>query len=134
MAVIKAKRSVHPVQLTEAARRNNRRASPARRDHPDRRKPAGRRTHNHSSTTWLRKVIHFRQAKGKLVEDVEFSTELGYHCISVNFKDKTSLNFAIDTSFTVETDYSNWKTGNQRILQRWRPIQNLEFRDLMGKR
>src|SRR5215472_5050707 len=95
MATTKAKRSVHPKQLTEAARRNNRRASPARRDHPDRRKPAERRTHNHSSTTWLRKVIHFPQANGKLVEDVEFSTELGYHCITVNFNDKTSLNFEI---------------------------------------
>jgi len=108
MAITKAKRSVHRAQ------------------HPH--------AHNRKKlSTWLRKVVRFPQAKGKLVEAVEFSTELGYHCISVNFQDKTSLSFAIDTSFTVETDYSDWKTGNQRLLHRWRPVQNLEFRDLMGK-
>ena len=82
---------------------------------------------------WLRKVLRFPQAKGKTIESIEFSTELGYHAISVNFTDKTSLNFAIDASFTVDTDYSNWKTGNQRILRRWRPVQNVEFRDTLKK-
>ena len=81
------------------------------------------------SKSWLRKVLRFPQTKRKIIESVEFSTELGYHSISVNFTDKTSLNFAIDASFTVETDYSNWKTGNQRVIRRWRPVQNLEFRD-----
>ena len=110
MATRKVKRSVH-------------RAQPPRRAH-----------NRKKLSTWLRKVIHFPQAKDKIVEDVEFSTELGYHCISVNFKDKTSLNFGIDTSFTVETDYSDWKTGNQRVLRKWRPVQNLEFRDVIGRR
>jgi len=80
---------------------------------------------------WPRKVLRFPQAKGKTIESVEFSTELGYHSVSVNFTDKTCLNFAIDASFTVETDYSNWKTGNQQILRRWHPVQNLEFRDTL---
>jgi len=139
MATTKAKRSVHP---SKAVTRNDRVTSTR---HPDRRKPAERRTQTRSSSarrahnskklsTWLRKVIHFPQAKDKIIQEIEFSTELGYHCISVNFKDKTSLNFAIDTSFTVETDYSDWKTGNQRIIHRWRPTQNLEFRDVIGKR
>lgn len=80
---------------------------------------------------WLRKVLRFPQAKGKIIETVEFSTELGYHSISVNFTDKTSLNFEIEARFVVETDYSNWKTGNQRILRRWKPVQNVEFRDTL---
>ena len=81
--------------------------------------------------TWLRKILRFPQAKGKIIETVEFSTELGYHSISVNFTDKTSLNFEIEARFLVETDYSNWKTGNQRVIRRWRPVQNLEFRDTL---
>ena len=109
MAITKAKLSVHRAQLHHAHRRKN---------------------PNH----WLRKILRFPQTKDKTVEDVEFSTELGYHSISVNFKDKTSLNFAIDSSFTVETDYSDWKTGNQRVLHRWRPVQNVEFRDTVTKR
>ena len=109
MAISKTKRFIHRAQLHDA--------------HP-------RKNPNH----WPRKILRFPQTKGKIVEGVEFSTELGYHSISVNFEDKTSLNFAIDSSFTVETDYSNWKTGNQRVLHRWRPVQNVEFRDTVTKR
>jgi len=71
-----------------------------------------------------RKVVQFPQAKGKLVEDVEFSTSVDYHNISINFQDKTSLNFSIETGFTLETDYSNWRSGNQRVLRVWRPIHS----------
>jgi|SRR5215469_5217757 len=110
MAVTKAKRSVRRAQLL-------------RRAHSSK-----------NSNRWLRKIVHFPQAKGKIIEGVEFSTEIGYHCITVNFKDKTSLNFQIDSRFTVETDYSDWKTGNQRLLRRWRPVQNLEFRDTIEKK
>src|SRR5215471_18544200 len=84
-------------------------------------------------SNWLRKVMHFPQAKDKIIESVEFSTELGYHAISVNFTDKTSLNFEIEARFLVETDYSNWKTGNQRIIRRWRPAHNLAFRDTLQR-
>ena len=84
-----------------------------------------------SKGNWRRKILRFPQTKGKVIETVEFSTELGYHSISVNFTDKTSLNFGIEARFIVETDYSNWKTGNQRVIQRWRPVQNLAFRDTL---
>lgn len=80
---------------------------------------------------WLRKVLRFSQAKGKTVESIEFSTELGYHSISINFTDKTSLNCEIEARFLVEADYSDWKTGNQRVIRRWRPVQNVEFRDTL---
>ena len=42
--------------------------------------------------------------------------------ISINFQDKTCLNFSIETGFSLETDYPDWKTGNQRVLRAWRPI------------
>lgn len=75
-------------------------------------------------TTHSRQLVHFPQARGKTVEDVEFSSSSDYHNISINFQDKTALNFSIETGFTLETDYSNWKTGNQRVLRLWRPIQS----------
>jgi len=124
MAVTKAKRSVHKKQspLAKAARRHDRRAT---NRHPDRRKPAERRTSNRISAAHrFRKLVHYPQAKGKTIEDVEFSTAPGYHNISVNFQDKTCLNFSIETGFTLETDYSDWKTGNQRLLRVWRPIHS----------
>lgn len=92
---------------------------------------AKRSTRKRQSGQWLRKILRFPQVKGKTIEGVEFSTELGYHCISVNFSDKTSLSFEIEARFVVEADYSNWKTGNQRVLRSWRPVQNLAFRDTL---
>ncbi len=74
--------------------------------------------------TSLRKVFHFPQTKGKVVEGVEFSTYSDYHNITLRFQDKTCLNFVIDTGFTLKTDYSDWKTGNQRILKEWPPMNN----------
>lgn len=73
-----------------------------------------------------RKLVHFPQASDKIVEDVEFSTSSDYHNISINFQDKTALNFSIETGFTLETDYSDWKSGNQRVLRAWRPIHSHE--------
>lgn len=72
-----------------------------------------------------RELVHYPQAKGKTIEDVEFSTSFDYHNVSINFQDKTSLNLSIETGFTLEADYSNWKTGNQRVLRAWRPIRSL---------
>ena len=90
-----------------------------------------KRSAHKKQSNWPRKVMRFPQTKGKTIETVEFSTELGYHAISVNFTDKTSLNFEIEARFLVETDYSNWKTGNQRIINRWKPVHNVEFRDTL---
>ena len=108
MATTKAKRSIHQAQLSP-----------------------GRAHNSKNPNQWLRKILRPPQAKGKIIDSVEFSTELGYHCISINFTDKTSLNFEIEARFVVETDYSDWKTGNQRLIRRWRPVQNLEFRDTL---
>lgn len=77
-----------------------------------------------SAARHYRKLVHFPQAKGKTVEDVEFSTSPDYHNVSINFQDKTALNFSIETGFTLETDYSDWKSGNQRLLRAWRPIRS----------
>ncbi|MBZ5521628.1 MAG: hypothetical protein LAP21_05155 [Acidobacteriia bacterium] len=41
------------------------------------------------------------------------------HTISLLFKDKTILDFSIDPGFTVKTDYSDWKTGDRRVIRRW---------------
>ena len=67
-----------------------------------------------------RRLIRFPPAQGKIVDSVEFSTDADYHAISVNFRDRTSLTFEIETGFTLLADYSDWKSGNQRVLRSWR--------------
>ena len=84
----------------------------------------GRKTQIGSASPRHTRVSRFPQAKGKVLEEVEFSTSPGYHCISINFEDKSCLSFAIDTNFTLEADYSDWTTGNQRILRKWPPVRS----------
>lgn len=111
-----AERSTHRAEPTERIRGMNR--------HPDQRNHAVRKTQTRSTSPSYTRVARFPQAKGKVLEVVEFSTSPGYHCISINFEDKTCLSFAIDTNFTLEADYSDWTTGNQRILREWPPISS----------
>ena len=70
-------------------------------------------------STYRRKLLRFAEAKGKTVEAVELSIATDYHAISINFQDKTCLHFSFDTSLTIKTDYSDWKTGNQRVVRAW---------------
>ena len=110
MAATKSKRSVRKKQSA-----HNHQSKPER----------SRRRRRSKNTKAHRRVFHFPQTRGKLIEDVEFSTFSDYHNISINFQDKTCLNFSIETGFTLESDYSDWKTGNQRILRAWQPIKVL---------
>lgn len=68
-----------------------------------------------------------KEFQGKVVDYVQVFTSGGYNSISVRFQDKTSLDFAIDTCFTLDTDYTDWKTGNMRLIKRW-PLIHSESR------
>jgi hypothetical protein len=71
-----------------------------------------------------RRFIEFPEAKGKRVESVELLTAPDYHSLTINFKGKTALLFQVETGFTVRTEYSDWKTGEQRIVRKWPLIKS----------
>src|SRR5215471_17323795 len=71
-----------------------------------------------------RSFYRFEEIKGKPVEFVEVFTACDYHCIDIRFEDKTALHFIIDPGFTLDTEYSNWKTGNLRRIKRWPLIRS----------
>ena len=66
-----------------------------------------------------RQLLIFSEARGKTVEFVELSADADFPCVEIGFADKTALHFVMDTRLTMEPAYSNWKTGNQRLLRRW---------------
>jgi hypothetical protein len=99
MATTKAKRSVHPAQLR---RRLPATISPKRTG----------------------KCFRFPQARGKLIKTVEFWTGLNDQSITINFQDKTCLHFSVQPGFTLRADYSDWHTGEQRVLHRWSQIRS----------
>ena len=53
------------------------------------------------------------------MELVELIVDADYHCISIRFQDNTDLSVVIDPGLRFKAEYSDWKTGNQRVLKRW---------------
>ena len=73
---------------------------------------------------WLRqqyKVSQLPLVKGKVLEALEFVSAPEYKGISLSFRDKTFLDFKIETAFTVSADYLDQKTGKHRLLRKWSP-------------
>ena len=61
----------------------------------------------------------FEEAKGKPLDYIEFFTMGEYHCIDVAFEDKTAIHLVIEPSFTMDTSYADWKTGNWSPIKKW---------------
>jgi hypothetical protein len=77
---------------------------------------------------WRRGVRELSGEAEKL-EAVEFWTSPENHAISLRFHDKTMLVFDIELGFSIFADYSDWKTGNYRPIQRWRPVRSRLLRE-----
>jgi hypothetical protein len=71
-----------------------------------------------------RQVVDFPQVRGKTIERVELSSDVDDYVISIRFQDKTSLDFDIEAGITTTPEYSDWKTGDQREIRRWRPVRS----------
>src|SRR5262245_12633063 len=99
MAVTQIKRSIRKKQLAQAARRNDRRATTR---HPERGKPAERKTQSRTTSSSsfalverklpCRRFVEFPQVNGKTIKQIHFYTATDYHSITIDFQDHTSLN------------------------------------------
>ena len=120
MAKTKAKRSVRKKQSAHSKKVTGNRLQGTAE------KASGHRQQQNEKPTQRpdRRFVQFRETTGKTVEAVELLTAPDYHTISINFQDKTCLHFSIETGFTVRTDYSDWKTGEQRVLRKWPLIRS----------
>ena len=76
----------------------------------------------------LRRFIEFPGMKGPILDKVKLSTTSDYHSLTLDFQDKTSLTLVIDPCFLISANFSDFKTGNQRILKRWPTIQSMTNR------
>jgi hypothetical protein len=75
-----------------------------------------------------RSFHRLEEVNGKTVDFVEFYTSSDYHAIDVRFQDKTALHIVIDPRFTLDTEYTDWKTGNGRAIKRWPLVHSQTFR------
>lgn len=66
----------------------------------------------------------FPQARGKTVADVYVTMDSDMNCVTLCFVDNTQLVIDIEASLSFAADYSDWKTGNERIIRRWPRIRS----------
>jgi len=117
MAITKANRSIKKKQSAVSTQ------SMARRDlrHSVKPKNTKQKTQNRSASFTLPQArrTYFPQANGRVVKQVEFFNDPSYHTLELTFQDDTSLSFEFEPSFVWEAYFARWKSGEQRILQRW---------------
>ena len=73
----------------------------------------------------FRRVLSFPQTKGKIIANVELSLSSDYRAVDIRFEDKTSLTLSIEPCFQVAPVLADWKTGDYRLLKRWRPVHGM---------
>jgi len=66
----------------------------------------------------------FPDVRGKVVADVYLTTKSGLNCVTLCFDDNTELVVDIEPCLSFTAGYSDWKTGNQRVIKRWERIRN----------
>jgi hypothetical protein len=78
----------------------------------------------HSRTK--RKRDAFPEVKGKIVEGVEIKPADHGYGVGIMFQDRTYLSFDVEVEprITVKPEQSDWKTGNYKLLKRWRTIHS----------
>jgi hypothetical protein len=132
-----SRRSVHAPTKPDSIQSTKTKPETSGRKHPSAKKPKKRErvpallrfTETKRGKTTVRRYsgrtfYRFEEVKGKLIDLVEVFTAGEYHSIDVRFQDKTSLHFVIDPGFTLETQYTDWKTGNWRPIKRWPLIRS----------
>src|SRR5215472_2831850 len=114
LAITKAKRSLHKKQSAQSIQQSAKATANHMRKSPQHVKRSAKKPVQRENRR--REVFRFSEAKGKTVEAVELFNAIDYHAISINFEDKTCLQFSFDVGFTVKTEYTDWKTGGERSL------------------
>ena len=71
--------------------------------------------------------------KGRVLQAVSISNELGCRYISLEFEDKTELTITLDIRLTGKLELFFWKTGDQKLIKKvglipndapsWRPAE-----------
>lgn len=67
----------------------------------------------------------FPDVRGKILADVYLTNKSYLKCVTLCFDDNTELVIDIEPSLSFKASYSDWKTGNQRIIKRWPRIGTL---------
>jgi len=68
--------------------------------------------------------VKFTSARGKTLEQVYVTADEDVNCVTLCFTDNTELVVDVEPCLAFSADYSDWTTGNQRVLKRWPRLRN----------
>jgi|SRR6185437_12933827 len=66
----------------------------------------------------------FPAVRGKTLADVYLTMDSDQSSVTLHFDDNTDLVVDIEPRLSFSADYSDWKTGNERIIKRWPRIRS----------
>jgi hypothetical protein len=66
----------------------------------------------------------FPPVRGKILADAYMTTEGDLNCVTLRFNDNTELIVDLEPCLRFAASYSDWKTGDQRIIKRWPRVRN----------
>lgn len=66
----------------------------------------------------------FPAVRGKILADVYLTMDSDQSSVTLCFDDNTDLVVDIEPRLSFSADYSDWKTGNERIIKRWPRIRS----------
>jgi len=87
-----------------------------------------KRTHSRLRKKAYQRVLKFPQAKGKVITEARLSVSPDYYLVEMRFGDKTALHFDLEPCVRVSPELVDWKTGNYKLLKRWRPVYSTSSR------
>ena len=81
-----------------------------------------KRTRSRLRKKAYQRVLKFPQAKGKIITEARLSVSPDYYLVEIRFGDKTTLSFDLEPCVRVSPKLVDWKTGNYKLLKRWRTV------------
>jgi hypothetical protein len=68
-------------------------------------------------------MIIKEEIHGKTLDEIEITNLNEWRNITVRFTDETSIHFHLQLTLLVNTELSDWRTGNDNILKRYPQIK-----------
>jgi hypothetical protein len=66
----------------------------------------------------------FPEVRDKIVDNVELSADSDYYGITISFRDKTTLTFAVEPCALTFPVYSQWTKGEEKPLREYEPVHS----------
>ena len=79
---------------------------------------------NGSTNGHASELADFPEVTGKIVQAVEIHSDHEYYGLTIKFEDRTALNFTFETAVFAFPVLSDWETGDETILKKYKGVRS----------